>query len=210
MDRARVTPTAVQGTNRFNLPSVPANYSGRDYRECLRHVNKVWMEEAKEEIDSLRIALSQSKRLNVQLQSLLEVDQELHPSNQRVTALQAQLVTAQGELETLRRVHANKVSGLDRRKALYDVLKARTEVQAQSMSAAIEAKDRELETFREGRFYDELSDETHHTRQEQIQEKRTILYVVTLKSCVSRYSSLKKTSTGRRGERRDRGERVGN
>ena len=48
------TPTAVQGTNRFNLPSVPANYSGRDYRECLRHVNKVWMEEAKEEIDSLR------------------------------------------------------------------------------------------------------------------------------------------------------------
>ena len=61
------------------------------------------------------------------------------------------------------------------------------------MSAAIEAKDRELETFREGQLYDEFSDETHHTRQNRI------LYVLTLKSCVSKYSRLKKTSTGRRG-----------
>ena len=53
------------------------------------------MEEAKE-IDSLRTALSQSQ-LNVELQSLLEVDQKSHPSNKRVTALQAQLATAQGE-----------------------------------------------------------------------------------------------------------------
>ena len=33
------------------------------------------------------------------------------------------------------------------------------------MSAAIEAKDKELQAFREGQFYDEFSDETHHTRQ---------------------------------------------
>ena len=52
------TPTAVQGTNRFNLPPVPANYSKKDYRQRVGRVNRVWMEEAKEEIDSLRTALS--------------------------------------------------------------------------------------------------------------------------------------------------------
>ena len=67
------------------------------------------MEEAKEEIDSLRTALSQAQRLNADLQSLLEVDQESHPFNKKVTALQAQLVTAQNELETLRHSLAVKV-----------------------------------------------------------------------------------------------------
>jgi hypothetical protein len=34
-----------------------------------------------------------------------------------------------------------------------------------TISAAIEAKDKELENFREGQYYDEFSDSTHHTRQ---------------------------------------------
>ena len=85
------TPTAVQGTNRYNFPPVPANYSRRDYRQRMQHANKVWMEEAQEEIDSLRTKLSRTQLLNTQLQSLLEVDQESNPSNKRVTALQARV-----------------------------------------------------------------------------------------------------------------------
>ena len=96
------TSTAVQGTNRFNLPPVPTNYTGRDYRERVGRVNRVWMEDAKEEIDSLRTELSEAQRLNADLQSLLEVDQESHPSNKKVTPLQAQLGTAQNELEASR------------------------------------------------------------------------------------------------------------
>ena len=88
--------------------------------------------ERRDLLSSHRAFTITAQRLNVDLQSLLEVDLESQPSNKKVTALQAQLVTAQNELETLRRSHAIKVSELDRKKALYDVLKPRTEVQAQS------------------------------------------------------------------------------
>ena len=62
------------------------------------------------EIDSLRTELSQAQRLNADLQSLLEEDQESHPSNKIVTALQARLVTAQSELEALRHSLARQLS----------------------------------------------------------------------------------------------------
>ena len=87
------TPSAIQGTNRYNLPPVPANCSVSEYRERVQHVNKVRIEEAKDEINSLRTELSRSQLLNMQLQQLLEEDQESHPSNKRVTAIQAQLIT---------------------------------------------------------------------------------------------------------------------
>ena len=35
----------------------------------------------------------------------------------------------------------------------------------ETLSAACEKKDKELEELREGNYYDEFSDETHHSRQ---------------------------------------------
>ena len=43
------------------------------------------------------------------------------------------------------------------------------------MSAAIEAKDKELENFREGQHYDEFSDSTHHTRQNRYKKENDSL-----------------------------------
>ena len=87
------------------------------------------MEDAKEEIDSLRTELSQAQQLNADLQSLLEVDQESHPSNKKVTALQAQLATAQNELEASRHSLALKANELAKKTELYDTLKSRVMVQ---------------------------------------------------------------------------------
>ena len=87
------TPTAVQRTNRYNFPPIPANYSSKDFSQRVQQANQMWLDEAREEIDSLRSELSRTQLLNTQLQSLLEEDQESHPSNKRVTALQAQLTT---------------------------------------------------------------------------------------------------------------------
>ena len=44
-----------------------------------------------------------------------------------------------------------------------------------TISAAIEAKDKELENFREGQYYDEFSDSTHHTRQNRYKTKNESL-----------------------------------
>ena len=107
-------PSAMQGMNRYNLPPVPANYSVSEYRERVQHVNRVRIEEAEDEMNSLCTELSRSQLLNMQLQQLLEEDQESHPSNKIVTAIQAQLITVKGELETLQRSHAIKVNELER------------------------------------------------------------------------------------------------
>ena len=72
---------------------------------------------------------------------------------------------------------------------MYDIMKVQSKAHAQSnadlqksnaslrtkleaalkekvtMSAAIAEKDKELENFREGQYYDEFSDSTHRTRQ---------------------------------------------
>ena len=134
----------------------------QDYTWRVQQTNQVLLDEAPEEVDSLRTQLSTTQKLNRQLQSLLEVDQESHSSNKKAKALQAQLVTAQSELETVRSSLATKEKELDQRNATYDIMKTqkskaslRTKLEVAlkdkaAMSAAIEAKDKELENFREG------------------------------------------------------------
>ena len=84
------TPTARQGTNRFNLLPVPAIMTRQEYTRRIQQTSLVLLDETRQEVDSLRTQLSSLKRLNVQLQSLLEVDQESHPPNKKAKALQAQ------------------------------------------------------------------------------------------------------------------------
>ena len=43
------------------------------------------------------------------------------------------------------------------------------------MSAACVKKDKELEELREGNYYDEFSDETHHTRQNRYMKENNVL-----------------------------------
>ena len=77
------TPTARQGTNRFNLLPVPAIMTRKDYTRRFQQTKQVLLDEARGEVDSLRTQLSSTQRLNVELQSLLEVDQEAHPFNKK-------------------------------------------------------------------------------------------------------------------------------
>ena len=102
------TPSARQGTNRFNLPPTPAVMTTREYTQRMNQTNQVLLDEARQEVERLRTQLSRTQLLNAELQSLLEVDQDAHPSNKKAKALQAQLVTAQTELETARLSLATK------------------------------------------------------------------------------------------------------
>ena len=55
-----------------------------------------------------------------------------------------------------------------------------------TLSSACEKKDKELESLREGNYYDEFSDETHISRQKDISGETTS-YVLRLKSCARRH-----------------------
>ena len=108
------TPSAGQGTNRFNLPPVPAVMTRTDLIRRANQFSIGRLDESRQEIDSLRVQLGKAQLLITQLQSLLEVDQDAHPSNKKAKALQAQLITAESELETARRSLATKEQELDR------------------------------------------------------------------------------------------------
>ena len=142
-----------------------------EYTRRVHQTNQVLLAEAQQEVESLRTQLSRTQLLNAELQSLLEVDQDAHPSNKKAKAHQAQLVTAQSELETARNSLATKAQELDRRNATYDIMKTQSKAYKQSnedlqksnasfrtkleaalkekatMSAAIEAKTRSWKTF---------------------------------------------------------------
>ena len=126
------TPPAGQGTNRSNLPPIPAVMTRTDVVQRMTQSSRERLDESRQETDSLRVQLARSQLLNTQLQSLLEVDQDAHPSNKKAKALQAQLVTAQSELETARRSLATKEQELDRRNATYDIMKTQSTAYKQS------------------------------------------------------------------------------
>ena len=58
--------------------------------------------------------------------------------------------------------------------SLQTQLEAKTKELA-TLSAATEAKDKELENFREGQYYDEFSDSTHRTRQDRYKTENNAL-----------------------------------
>ena len=78
---AEETPSARQGTNRFNLPPTPAVMTRTEYTRRVHQTNQVLLAEAQQEVESLRTQLSRT-----QLQSLLKVDQDAHPSNKKAKA----------------------------------------------------------------------------------------------------------------------------
>ena len=63
------TPSARQGTNRFNLPPVPTRMSKEHYTRRVYQTNQVLLAEAQQEVESLRTQLSRTQVLNAELQS---------------------------------------------------------------------------------------------------------------------------------------------
>ena len=147
------------------------------------------------QLQSLQSELSAARLHADQLQRLLEDDSELHPSNKQAQADRAELVKARKELSR----HAQPSRELDKAKAINDKsigeyhaltrsvadwkrgygslqkqLADKTKENA-TLSADCAKKDKELESFREGNYYDEFSDETHHTRQNYYMKENTAL-----------------------------------
>ena len=141
------------------------------------------------ELHSLQSELAEARRQSAQLQQLLEEDSESHPSNKQARADRATLVKVRKELSELHSTYWVTKKELERAKDLkdqsvveylaltrsvadwkrsYGALQTQLEDKTQefaTLSAACEKKDKELECLREGNYYDEFSDETHHTRQ---------------------------------------------
>ena len=129
----------------------------------------------------------------------MEEDSEKHPSNEQAKAAQAALTRVRNELAVLRSTHAVTNRELERAKDINDQSVVEYLAQTQSiadwkknydsvrkqladktqefetLSAACVKKDKELEELREGNYYDEFSDETHHTRQNRYMKENNVL-----------------------------------
>jgi TolA-binding protein len=81
------TPTAMQGTNRFNPPSKTTIRERMIAGSRLQREHKVLMDEARKEIDSLRKELASTQKHSYQVQQLLEEDSDAHPSTSRQSSV---------------------------------------------------------------------------------------------------------------------------
>ena len=116
------------------------------------------MDEARKEIDSLRKELASTQKHSSQVLQLLEEDSDAHPSNRQAQVDRAELIKTRRELSELHATHWITEKELERDK-----------------TKALEVKTKALATFREGQYYDEFSDSTHRTRQNQYKADNDVL-----------------------------------
>ena len=150
----------------------------------------------------------------------MEEDSESHPSNKQAKAAQAALTRVRNELAESRATHAITKRELERALDINDksVVEYMAQVRAitdwkntcarlqkqltdktqefTTLSADCAKKDKELESLREGNFYDEFSDETHISRQKRYFRENNEL--------CSEVEELRKTAQKCQGDLEDR------
>ena len=114
------TPSAMHGTNRTN-PQPKATLTARLIaRSRMQRDNNVLMDEARQEIDSLRKELASAQHHSSQVLQLLEEDSDAHPSNRQARADRAALTKATRELSELHAAHWIAEKELERAKNIND------------------------------------------------------------------------------------------